>query len=149
MSKHRVLSDVSRGYISTECLSSVNSDGTNRLKKRNIKYIGYRESLKQRQQLRKIAGETYDCEGGEVPRRAPVMKDSTGSPGDRCVICFYQAQGYDHLRCSCCNKVFHEQCCLEPKRLHQLYLGVREEKWRCQECIRCVNCLGGAGKSQS
>ena len=142
-----MLSDVSRGYISIECFSSANSDGSNRIKKRNIKYIGYRESLRQRNSLRKIAQEAHDCEGSEVPRRAPITKDSSMSPLDRCVPCNYQAQGFEHLRCSHCKRVFHEQCCLEPKRLHQLYLGVREENWRCQDCIRCVNCLSPGGKS--
>ena len=42
------MSDVSRGFISVECLFPANSDGTNRLKKRNLKYVSYRESLRQR-----------------------------------------------------------------------------------------------------
>jgi len=43
--KHRVTSDVSKGFVSLDSLSSVNSDGSNRLKKRNLKLISYRESL--------------------------------------------------------------------------------------------------------
>jgi hypothetical protein len=97
--------------------------------------------------LRKIASQRI-LEDQE--RKAPLLRDSSMRPGDRCVLCNYQAQGIDHLRCSCCNKVFHEQCCLlQPKRLHQLYLGFRETNWRCPDCIRCVNCLCLGGKSQS
>ena len=89
LTKYRILADVSRGYISSECMSSVNADGSNRLKKRNIKYIGYRESLRQRLTLREIGNEAYDCEQGD-PRRAKVQKEcSRVRPGDRCVMCNY------------------------------------------------------------
>ena len=97
---------------------------------------------------RKISNETLE-EAESQDKKAPLYRDSSMSPGDRCVPCNYQAQGYDHLRCSCCNKVYHEECVKNDKKLHQLYLGTRELEWRCHECIRCVNCLSLSGKSYS
>jgi hypothetical protein len=117
LSKYRILSDISKGFVSMNCLSSVNSDGCNRLKKRNLKLVSYRESLKQRESLRMISNETLE-EADSQNKKAPLFRDSSMSPGDRCVTCNYQAQGYDHLRCSCCNKVYHEECVKNDKKLH-------------------------------
>jgi hypothetical protein len=147
LSKNRIFADVSRGFVSLECLQFPSQDGTLRLKKRNLHFVSYRESMQQRADLRKISN-TVNEEENE--RKAPLLRDSSMRPGDRCVLCNYQAQGIDHLRCSCCSKVFHEQCCLlQPKRLHNLFLGLRELNWRCPDCVRCVNCLCIGGKSQA
>lgn len=140
------MSDISKGFVSLNCLSAVNTDGSNRLKKRNLKLVSYRESLRQRATLRKISNETLE-EADSQDKKAQLFRDSSMRPGDRCVTCNYQAQGYDHLRCSCCNKVYHEECVKNDKKLHQLYLGTRELEWRCHDCIRCVNCLSMGGKS--
>jgi hypothetical protein len=52
-----------------------NSDGTNRLKKRNLKYVSYRESLKQRAELRNIAGEMFD-HPEDANKKASVTKET-------------------------------------------------------------------------
>lgn len=125
-SKHKIFSDVSKGFVSLDCLSSINADSSNRLKKKNVKLISYRESLVQRESIRKISNETLE-NSTDLERKAPLFRDSSARPGDRCLLCNYQAQGYEHLRCSCCNKVYHEECIKrEPKKLHLLHLGIRE-----------------------
>lgn len=53
--------------------------------------ISYRESLKQRLSLRQICNENNLDEGCEKPRKAVVGRDSSMRPGDRCVLCNYQA----------------------------------------------------------
>lgn len=84
------MSDISKGIVSLSCLSAVNSDGSNRFKKRNLKLVSYRESFRQRATLREISNENLE-ESETQDKKAPLFRDSSMSPGDRCVTCNYQA----------------------------------------------------------
>lgn len=102
--------------------------------------ISYYDSAIQRKSLRNIGHLTHDHD--DKKRMALIKKVSLS---DRCCACNYLAQGIEHLKCSNCSKVYHEQC-LKKKNLGQL--GVREEEWRCTDCIRCTNCLSIKNRNQ-
>jgi hypothetical protein len=45
LSKNRVFANVSKGFVSLDCLQFPSNDGSMRLKKRNLHFISYRESM--------------------------------------------------------------------------------------------------------
>jgi len=69
-------------------------------------------------------------------------KDEKENEPKRCAKCNYVIDKLEFRNCGKCGDIYHKDCLSEEAQK----IGIRDKKWRCQNCIRCAACLSNKNK---